>query len=67
MDENELDYELEVDEEFEKLLDKTISLRELQKLTEDYDEDTGEYPESKYEGESVFDFIIDKLKEEGGS
>jgi len=40
---------------------KKISLEELEILCNDYDSNHGEYPESIYEGDAVFQFIKEVL------
>lgn len=38
--------------------DKTITFRQLKEYCEEYDNDNGSYPESKYEGLSVLSKIV---------
>ena len=42
----------------ENVLDMKITLRELRDLCIRYDRESGEYPESSYEGRAVFNDIL---------
>ena len=42
-----------------------LNIEELFELCEEYDATYGDYPESIYEGKAVFEFIMEKLVEQG--
>lgn len=44
----------------------TITIEKLKELCEEYDSHYGAWPESKYEGQSVFLFIEEELVREVG-
>jgi len=37
-----------------------INLVELKELCDDYDSKKGDYPESRYEGESIYEFAVER-------
>ena len=45
---------------------KIIRIEELKKICEEYDYIKGIYPESKYEGKTIYDFVCDKVKKKNG-
>lgn len=42
---------------------KFVLYEDIKKACEDYDEEYCEYPESRFEGKSVLDFINDKISD----
>jgi hypothetical protein len=42
---------------------KTISLDSLKQICEKYDKQFGKFPESEFEGNDVYEYVIDFLEE----
>jgi hypothetical protein len=40
-----------------------LTIEELKKLCDNYDECMGSWPESEFEGKTIYEWIIEKLEE----
>ena len=53
---------IELQERIKELEETALTKDELKRLCDDYDNRYGAYPESEFEGEAVYEFILAKLQ-----